>query len=143
MVLTDSKDTKLLLMSVFAAIFVTGTLINDGGNNTENRHSKSIKSDLLNFLETDSKMAVSHNLDFFPVDTTAKIPPNFCHCDASALTLILAPLKGPEPQIKIVHNAAAQTIPVIDANVADCGLADFIYLCGPLEFLFKDATTLE
>jgi hypothetical protein len=55
---------------------------------------------------------------------------------------MLAPLKNPEPQIKIVHIAAAQTIPVIDANVADCGLADFISLYGPLEFLFKDTHSL-
>lgn len=73
-------------MSVFAAIIVTGILLNDGGNHTENRHLKAIKSDFLNLYETDLKRAVSRFLDFFPVDTTPKIPPNFCHCNASALT---------------------------------------------------------
>ena len=86
MVKTDSKIPKLLLMSVFAAIIVTGTLLNEGGNHAKNRHSKAIKSDLLSLYETDLKRAVSSSFDFFPVDTTPKIQPNFCRCEASALT---------------------------------------------------------
>jgi hypothetical protein len=57
---------------------------------------------------------------------------------------MLTPLRGPEPPFKKTQvGGEAQTISVIDSNVGECGLADFISFCGPLEFLFTDTTTLE
>ena len=139
-----SKVLKILLMTVFPAIVVTATFLKDSSNPTINRVTKVIKSDFSNFHESDLKIAVKSTPDFLPVDASNNRKPLLCPCHDSTLMLMLAPLRGPEPPFKIKYvGSGAQTISVIDNNVVDCGLPDFISFCGPLEFLFIDTTTLE